>query len=187
MKNILTLLFLVIAGFSYAADPVQHRSASEVYTDPDLKISFPANAGSFRKNEVSRSYNPMIGTKIRYSDPSGLCAADIYIYASPDGENVISDGMLKKHYEELKSAILGLPGKGLSLKKVSLTGEKKRNLKGLQVYSADFQMTWEDGLPQSSSLYLFSYKGKIVKLRISGAGKEAEAFSGMILKIFSNR
>lgn len=185
MKKILPVLFFMTAWLSFAADPIQHRSASEAYVDPDLKVSFPADAGTFRKNEVSRSFNPMIGTKIRYSAGDGACA-DIYIYSLPNAEQKINSDILKKHFEEAKKAVLGLPAKGLSMKQVVLSAEKCENRGNLQIYSADFILTWNDGSSQSSSMKLFPSREKIVKLRISGTKDHAEQFSTVIVNAFLN-
>ena len=186
MKILLTLLFLCMTGFSFAAEPVEHRSVSESYLDPEINITFPADAGNFRKNEVSRSFNPMIGTKIRYSDPDGYCA-DVYIYTLPDAEKEISEAVMKAHSQEVKTAILDLSSKGLSLKKVSLISEKTESMNGLQVYSAEFQLTWADGKHQVSFLKLFAYNGKVIKLRASCSGKSAEIFTSEIFRAFQKR
>ena len=105
---------LVLACSVFAVDSaesrLEHRSAAEAYIEPELGVSFPAEAGPFRKQEVIRSFNPLIGTTIRYADREGHCA-DIYIYALPDGEKSISDRALASHFEEVKKAILSLPSK----------------------------------------------------------------------------
>ena len=183
MKKTVTLLLLAIAAFCSAAEPVEHRAVSESYLDPEIKVAFPANAGIFRKNEVSRSFNPMIGTKIRYSDKDGYCA-DVYIYSLPDTEKGIPPAVLKAHYDEIKAAVLNLSSKGLSLKNVSMTNEKTESLNGLQVYSAEFRLTWTGGKIQNSFLKLFVYQGKIIKIRMSCAKSNAETFASEILALF---
>ena len=183
MKPLLILLSGLLLSAGFAESKVEHRTASDSYTAPEVNVSFPADIGSFRKNEVSRSYNPMIGTKIRYSDPEGFCA-DVYIYSLPDGKKEISPAALKKHYDELKQAILALSSQGLSLKNVTLSGEKTENRSGLQVYSANFQLVWSDGKTQESSLTLFAYKGQIIKLRVSSAKENANLFADAIIKLF---
>ena len=183
MKSFLTLLILLAAGISSAADPVEHRSASEAYTDPETKIAFPAAAGKFRKKEVSRSFNPMIGTTIRYTDPDGYCA-DVYLYSLPVEKKELSQQLIQKHFQEVKNAVLNLVSKGLALKKVTLTGEKMENRNGIPVYSAEFLLSWSDGITQRSFLKLFFFRGKIIKFRISSDPEHAETFSNEILKIF---
>lgn len=183
MKRILTFLFLVIAGFCSAADPVEHRAVSDSYLEPGINVAFPAVAGVFRKNEVSRSFNPMIGTKIRYSDKEGYCA-DIYIYSLPVGEKELSTAVLNTHYDEVKNAILALATKGFSLKKVVLAEEKKEAVNGLKIYSAEFRLTWTGGKEQNSFLKLFLYKGQVVKLRMSCSKESAEIFAAEIFRCF---
>ena len=126
----------------------------------------------------------MIGTKIRYSDQDGYCA-DIYIYSLPDTGKGVPSAVLSAHYAEVKNAILALASKGLSLKNVSLTDDKIESLKGLQVYSAEFQLTWAGGKVQHSYLKLFAYKGKIVKLRMSCTKSDSETFASEIFKSFT--
>ena len=185
MKSFPILLFLIFSmGFCFAAEPVEHRPSSEAYTDPEIKIAFPAKAGNFHKKEVFRSFNPMIGTTIRYADPKGDCA-DIYIYSLPIDKKDFSQKIVQEHFEEVKKAILGLPSKGESLKSVSLSGEQVKAKNGTQVYSAEFQMVWADGIKQVSYLKIFFFHDKIIKLRITGEPDHAESFANEILKIFS--
>ena len=185
MKQLLSFFLILIVGACFAAPTVEHRSVSESYEDPEIKVVFPAKVGKFRKNEVSRSYNPMIGTKIRYSDVDGYCA-DVFIYTLPVDEKTISAAMLDEHYKTVKTAILDLSSRSKTIKKVSLEKETKvvdGNI-GSAVYTASFLLSWDSGSDQTTTLKLFSCKGKIIKLRMSCAGNDAEQFSSAILKAF---
>ena len=64
-----------------APDPVyERRPFLEDYVDADTGVRLPPRIGNYRKNEVVKNFNPMIGTVIRYADPQGNCA-DVYIYS----------------------------------------------------------------------------------------------------------
>lgn len=187
MKTVFLFLILFTAGFASAAEPVEHRSSAESYTDPETKAVFPAEAGVFRKQEVIRSFNPMIGTTIRYTNQDGDCA-DIYIYTLPESSEPPSDELLRKHYQTLKTAILNLPSKGITVKEVKLAEfrELKDQQKKVFACSAEFQITWNDGTTQCSILQLAWYQKKIIKLRMTCSRKNAENFSKTILgKVFS--
>ena len=181
MKSVFLFLILFTVGFACAAEPVEHRSSAEPYTDLETKAVFPAEAGVFRKQEVIRSFNPMIGTTIRYANQDGDCA-DIYIYTLPDSSDTPSNERLLEHYRTLKTAILGLPSKEISVKEVKLAGfrELKDKQKRFFAYSAEFQIIWNDGTTQSSILQLAWYQKKIIKLRMTCSRKNAETFSRTI-------
>ena len=185
MKQLLSFFLILIVGACFAAPTVEHRAVSESYEEPEIKIVFPAEIGKFRKNEVSRSFNPMIGTKIRYSDADGYCA-DIFIYSLPVDAKTVSPTMLEEHYKTVKAAILDLSSRTPSVKKVTLPSEKSIFDKkiGSTVYTAAFLLSWNSGKEQTSTMTLFSYKGKVIKLRISCTGDDAEQFSNAVLKIF---
>lgn len=185
MKRLLSFFLIFGLGTGFAASTVEHRSVSEAYVAPEINIAFPAAVGKFRKNEVSRSYNPMIGTKIRYSDADGFCA-DIFIYSLPIKETTVSAAELKKHYNTVKEAILGLPSRSASIKKVTMPGETKVFDKklGSTVYTAAFQISWSTGSDQISTMRMFSCKGQIIKLRMSCSREDAELFADAILKLF---
>lgn len=183
MKKPLLYFLIFSLGTAFAASTVEHRSASEPYVDPELKISFPAKAGVFQKNEVSRSYNPMIGSKIRYSDHDGYCA-DIFLYSLPKKSNTITQAELEAHYKTVKDAILKLGDQSSSIKSVTLLEEDKRIKYKWMVHTAVFQIMWSTGSTQITTLKIFAYKGKIVKLRMSCKRNDAEYFAGEILKSF---
>ncbi len=186
MKSLLLFLMLGITGFAVNAEPAEHRPADESYIEPELKIVFPAKAGVFRKQEIIRSFNPMIGTTIRYSNLKGDCA-DVYLYTSPDGVKEISNEVLNTHFRELIAAILHLPEKGIAVKEVKLIEQKKLLDKKNHPFgcSAEFQIIWEDGSAQTSILQLAAYQKKIIKLRMTCSKVHAETFSKVIWKAFS--
>ena len=185
MKQLFSFFLFLSIGACLAAPAVEHRAVSESYEEPEIKIVFPAEIGKFRKNEVSRSFNPMIGTKIRYSDADGYCA-DIFIYSLPVDAKTISSAMLDEHYKTVRTEILHLSSRSASVKKVTLPSEKSVFDKkiGSTVHTAAFLLSWNSGAEQTSTMTLFSYKGKIIKLRMSCTGEDAEQFSNAILKIF---
>lgn len=183
MKKPLLYFLIFTLGTAFADSTVEHRSVTEPYVDPELKVSFPAKAGAFQKNEVSRSYNPMIGSKIRYSDHDGYCA-DVFLYTLPGKSNSIAPADLEVHYKTVKEAILKLNVQSPSINSVTLLEEKKQSIQKFTVYTAVFQLMWNTGSTQITTLKMFSYKGKIVKLRMSCKRNDAEYFAGEILKSF---
>lgn len=179
IKTLILILLCFCSGFSFAAEP-EHRPSGEAYPDPEIKVVFPAEIASFRKQEVIRSYNPLIGTAVRYADDNGNCA-DIYIYTSWE-----ENGTFEQHFQSAKKAVLDLPTKGFSVKKVSL-------LKDLEIQftpentgkRAEFLITFsEDDSQVFSFLQLFLYREKIIKIRLSCDEKSANEFFGKVQKLF---
>ena len=58
----LIILFLFSLACILQAVETERHSFREAYADPDTGISFPAEIGSYRKTEVVRNFNPLIGT-----------------------------------------------------------------------------------------------------------------------------
>ena len=183
---ILSVLFLACSVFAVdsAESRLEHRSASEAYTEPELGISFPSEAGPFRKQEVIRSFNPLIGTTIRYADREGHCA-DIYIYSLPDAETV-SDAVLESHFQNVKKAILSLPSKGRRVTASVLRREVPLSVSGKKAgYTAVFRLTFSGSDSQDSILSMVSVKDRIVKLRMTCEESLAEKFSGAVLPLLA--
>ena len=187
MKFLLILVTALLCGLAVGEEPVRHRPANEAYLEPELNISFPADAGEFRKQEVVRSLNPLIGTTIHYINPDGDCA-DIYIYSLPDVEKEISSSVAEAHFQSAKQAILTLPArKEITLKKTELVRERPLRIvsSGQTVFangfSAEFRFVWADKTEQYSLLQIIPYKEKIIKLRITCKKEAAGGFSAEIL------
>ena len=147
MKKPLLYFLIFTLGTAFADSTVEHRSVTEPYVDPELKVSFPAKAGAFQKNEVSRSYNPMIGSKIRYSDHDGYCA-DVFLYTLPGKSNSIAPADLEVHYKTVKEAILKLNVQSPSINSVTLLEEKKKKLLDLRLENLlkaeDFELKYSE-------------------------------------------
>ena len=94
---------------SAAPAPVfERRPFLEEYVDADTGVRLPPRIGNYRKNEVVKNFNPLIGTVIRYADPQGNCA-DIYIYSLDSTNQVVSEKAALTHFREIKQAIENLP------------------------------------------------------------------------------
>ena len=193
MKPLLSLCSLLLIVFCGFAETAEHRPVAEAYFDPELKLTFPANIREFRKLEVIRSLNPMIGTTVRYSDPAGNCA-DVYFYMHPESDKEISETQLNTHYQDVKEAIFSLPSKGISVKKVELIRESKIKLgshtdpkKCIIGYQALFWIITKENIAQNSTLILFPFRGRIIKLRMTcDETKSTEFFHGIIQTFFGN-
>ena len=190
MKPFLSICSVLLLVFCVFAETAEHRPAGEHYLDPEIKVTFPAEIRNFRKQEVIRSFNPMVGTTIRYSDSDGNCA-DVYIYLHPKAELEISEAQLELHFQELKKAVLSLPEKGMSVKKSEMIRESgiriaqpsgKQNL--VNGHQAVFWITTEGNVAQLSHLILFPFRGKIIKLRMSCDETKASEFTAGIISAF---
>ena len=83
MRRLPYLLLAVLLPFPVPGTPAEQggtlserRPAQESYLDEETGVILPARIGAFRKTEVVRNFNPLIGTVIRYADSDG-CSADI--------------------------------------------------------------------------------------------------------------
>ena len=85
----------------------ERRPAQESYLDEETGVTLPARIGAFRKTEVVRNFNPLIGTVIRYADTDG-CSADIYIYSLTGSGRIISAESARVHFDSIRHAILQL-------------------------------------------------------------------------------
>lgn len=185
MKVLFFLLALMFTGYVICAEPVSHRPVSEAYVDPEIKVAFPSVSGGFRKQEVIRSFNPLIGTTIRYSDTEGHCA-DVYLYRLPNDEKGITKQLLQAHLEELKTAILGLSSKSNLVKEVKLLDVGEVPLQGSKstLFVQSYRIVLEDKTVQYSFLYLFPFQNRIVKIRVTGKKAAAKQFQTELLKAF---
>jgi hypothetical protein len=176
--------------FCDVSGQTEHRPAGEIYLDPEINIAFPASISRFRKKEVIRSFNPMIGTTVRYTDPDGNCA-DVYIYLHPESEKKITEESLKSHFAVVKQTILYLPSKGASVKKSELLRESgikifpdQKTTESISGYQAAFWISTGENVAYISHLMIFPFKEKIIKLRMSCDENTAAGFSMEIFKLF---
>ena len=165
--SIFLLLTLSASAFSAAAKQ-EHHPFREEYADPDTGIRFPPEIGCYRKTEVVRNFNPLIGTVIRYADADGGCA-DIYIYSLDSSGKMISGENFLAHYRNLRKTIENLPKKTPHVSDVKTLGDvifqKKPKVSGRQVF---FRMNI-GGTLHNSDLTVFPFADKIVKIRISSS------------------
>ena len=164
-SRMIILFLLSLACILQAAETERH-SFREAYADPDTGVSFPAEIGCYRKTEVVRSFNPRIGTVIRYVDSDGGCA-DIYIYSLDSSKAKVSGESFRKHYDHLRKTIQNLSKKTSHVTDIKTLGEaiyqKPPLVSGRQVF---FRMKIAGEL-HNSDLTVFPYADKIIKIRIS--------------------
>ena len=162
----LMILFLFSIAWILQAAETERHPFREAYADPDTGVRFPAEIGSYRKTEVVRNFNPLIGTVIRYVDSDGGCA-DIYIYSLDSSKAKVSGESFRKHYDHLKKTIQNLSKKTSHVSDIKTLGESKYQksplVSGCQVF---FRMKIGEEL-HNSDLTVFPYADKIVKIRIS--------------------
>ena len=152
-----------------APDPVyERRPFLEDYVDADTGVRLPPRIGNYRKNEVVKNFNPMIGTVIRYADPQGNCA-DVYIYSLDTSNLDVTQKAAEAHFKEIKQAIENLPQHLGHVKEVVSLGEEalKRPPK-VQGRCASFRLSIVGDL-RISELAVFPFKRKIIKIRASGS------------------
>lgn len=175
MRRLSIVLFSVLLPFAAsgaAAEPgeplYERRPALENYVDADTGATLPAQIGRFKKTEVIKNFNPLIGTVVRYSDPDGDCA-DIYIYSlSGSGQTVLPD-TARAHFETICRAIINLPKKSSQVSEVIPLGEKAlEHPPKVLGQSASFRINIAGDF-RNSELAVFPFGSKIVKLRISSS------------------
>ena len=150
-----------------APDPVyERRPFLEEYVDADTGVRLPPRIGNYRKNEVVKNFNPMIGTVIRYADSQGNCA-DVYIYSLDTSNLDVSRKAAEAHFKEIKQVIESLPKRLGHVKEVVPLGEEalKRPPK-VDGRCASFRLSIVGDL-RISELAVFPFKRKIVKIRAS--------------------
>ena len=150
-----------------APDPVyERRPFLEEYVDADTGVRLPPRIGNYRKNEVVKNFNPMIGTVVRYADSQGNCA-DVYIYSLDTSNLDVSRKAAEAHFKEIKQVIESLPKRLGHVKEVVPLGEEalKRPPK-VDGRCASFRLSIVGDL-RISELAVFPFKRKIVKIRAS--------------------
>ena len=158
----------ITAAFA-APDPVfERRPFLEDYVDADTGVRLPPRIGNYKKNEVVKNFNPMIGTVVRYADPQGNCA-DVYIYSLDTSNLDVSQKAADAHFKEIKQAIENLPKHLGHVKEVVPLGEEalKRPPK-VEGRCASFRLSIVGDL-RISELAVFPFKRKIIKIRASSS------------------
>ena len=158
-----------VLTLSAAPDPVyERRPFLEEYVDADTGVRLPPRIGNYKKNEVVKNFNPMIGTVIRYADSQGNCA-DVYIYSLDTSNLDVSQKAAEAHFKEIKQAVENLPKRLGHVKEVVPLGEEplKRPPKVLG-RSASFRLSIAGDL-RISELAVFPFKRKIIKIRASSS------------------
>ena len=152
---------------SAAPAPVfERRPFLEEYVDADTGVRLPPRIGNYRKNEVVKNFNPLIGTVIRYADPQGSCA-DIYIYSLDSTNQVVSEKAALTHFREIKQAIENLPKRLGHVKEVQALGEEAlRCPPKVAGRCATFRLNIIGEL-RISELAVFPFRQKIIKIRAS--------------------
>ncbi len=152
---------------SAAPAPVfERRPFLEEYVDADTGVRLPPRIGNYRKNEVVKNFNPLIGTVIRYADPQGNCA-DIYIYSLDSANQVVSEKAALTHFREIKQAIENLPKRLGHVKEVQALGEEAlRCPPKVAGRCATFRLNIIGEL-RISELAVFPFRQKIIKIRAS--------------------
>ena len=152
---------------SAAPAPVfERRPFLEEYVDADTGVRLPPRIGNYRKNEVVKNFNPLIGTVIRYADPQGNCA-DIYIYSLDSTNQVVPEKAALTHFREIKQAIENLPKRLGHVKEVQALGEEAlRCPPKVAGRCATFRLNIIGEL-RISELAVFPFRQKIIKIRAS--------------------
>jgi len=157
---------LVLSG---APEPVyERRPFKEEYVDADTGVKLPPRIGDYKKNEVVRNFNPLIGTVVRYADSQGNCA-DIYIYSLDSSNLDVSPQAALEHFKEIKHAIENLPKRHSHVKEVIPQGEEPlKHPPNVFGRTASFRLNIAGDL-RNSELAVFPFKRKIVKIRVSSS------------------
>jgi len=174
------------ASSGKASSETLSRPKAEPYLDESTGVEFPSKIGSFFKSQVVKNANPYYGTVVRYGAADGSCA-DVYIYSLGSG---LDQEQLRLHFKSVVKVIESLPSsKGGPVKEVSFKDEAKLKLgaKGsFEAYRADFSFE-AAGAVFDSDLTVFSFKDKVVKLRLSrpsGVKADVDAFVASVARLF---
>jgi len=185
---------LLLLGLLYplaGSTETERRPFPEDYIDADTGVRFPPAIGVYRKNEVVRNFNPLIGTVVRYADMDGNCA-DVYIYALESGGGKITDAAVRSHFSEIRKAIENLPKKSTHVSDVQTLGEEPlRYPPHVFGRTASFRMNIAGDL-RNSELAVFPFGNRIVKIRISsspyssGENNRFSGFTDVIARLFNS-
>lgn len=173
MRRLPYLLLAVLLPFPVPGTPAEQggtlyerRPAQESYLDEETGVTLPARIGAFRKTEVVRNFNPLIGTVIRYADSDG-CSADIYIYSLTGSGRTVSADSARVHFDSIRHAILRLPQKSKQVSEVIPQREAALNVPpNIAGHTAAFRINIAGDF-RNSELAVFPFRDKIIKLRIS--------------------
>lgn len=157
------LSVILLGTIPLAGAEVVRKPASASYNDPGTGLEFLSRIHTFEKVSVRVNPDPRFGTIVAYENEAGTFA-DVFLYrlTADTGKPVTSD-QFNAHFKDTVQKLLTMNKRSTQIKSVQQI--KMQNV--LQVKaSAAFLITVRDET-FLSLLYLWEYKGWLIKVRIT--------------------
>ena len=188
------LLFLVLAGMMHDLPADRKELPKDVpFSDENTGAVFPPRLGSFQKTEIRVNPNPVLGIRIQYAGTRIGCSAAVYIYALSEKPELISLPEFRKHYEQVRRAILNLKSITRRVEETEpVLQSELAGMKNNQALRESFYLRTDGEETYYSELLLILCGDRIIKLRITvpaaqkDAIREADLFVGEFCKLFFN-
>ena len=161
--RIACLAAIILGSIPLAGAEVVRKSASASYNDPATGLVFPPRLHTFEKVSVRVNPDPRFGSVVAYENEAGTFA-DVFLYRlTAEAGKTITPEQLQAHIKETVQTLLTINTRSKQIKSVQQI--KVKNTLPVKA-SAAFLITVRDETFMSL-LYLWEYKGSIIKVRIT--------------------
>lgn len=161
--RIACLSAIILGAIPLAGAEVVRKSASASYNDPATGLVFPPRLHTFEKVSVRVNPDPRFGSVVAYENEAGTFA-DVFLYRlTAETGKKITPEQLQAHIKETVQNLSTINTRSKQIKSVQqIKVENKLPVKA----STAFLITVRDETFMSL-LYLWEYKGSIIKVRIT--------------------
>ena len=161
--RIACLSAIILGSIPLAGAEVVRKSASASYNDPATGLVFPPRLHTFEKVSVRVNPDPRFGSVVAYENEAGTFA-DVFLYRlTAEPGKKITPEQLQAHIKETVQNLSTINTRSKQIKSVQQI--KVENTLPVKA-SAAFLITVRDETFMSL-LYLWEYKGSIIKVRIT--------------------
>lgn len=161
--RIACLSAIILGSIPLAGAEIVRKSASAPYSDTITGLVFPPRLHTFEKVSARVNPDPRFGSVVAYENEAGTFA-DVFLYRlSADAGKKITPEQLQAHIKETIQKLLTINTRSKQIKSVQQI--KVQTPLPVQA-SAAFLITVRDET-FLSLLYLWEYKGNIIKVRIT--------------------
>ena len=154
---------IILGAIPLAGAEVVRKSASASYSDAATGLVFPPRLHTFEKVSVRVNPDPRFGSVVAYENEAGTFA-DVFLYRlTAEAGKKITPEQLQAHIKETVQRLSTINTRSKQIKSVQQI--KVENTLPVKA-SAAFLITVRDETFMSL-LYLWEYKGSIIKVRIT--------------------
>ncbi len=143
-----------------------HKELDAPY-EASCGLVFFGQCGNFVKKEVHENLNPIYGTSVHY-EADEVTEADVYIYSLDTKGTDVNQKAFEKECASVVGNILSTETKIDNLIEVKEIPSPEKYPDG--IFAKHFLYSAKKGINFETSLLMFLYKGKIIKVRITYPG-----------------